>query len=548
MGAEVTDPDLLNQLNGAQEVTDPAILAQLNGNAPAHMGSTAPMDPASYSPTAGNSFLQNALIGSGKFFTDLDLGARQIGGEVSDRLLGTHNAPSLLQEAGNKQQIDAPIMATGGGRIGQLATGALVGSVMPGATTYAGAGAIGAGYGALQPVASGQSRFQNVGVGAGLGVAGQYAGNTLSSWLKSRAAQPIIDQGLTPAQQAAAAGGQGLGMRLTPGYASGNKALQQFEARLQSMPATSGPFNRLAANNQDVLNSAAANAIGESGNSVDSTVLANAHDRLADVFEGVRRPNSIVYTDPVASSAALDQIDQDASGLIPGSIRDNPLVSQFETLAGQGGVTGEQLGALSSKLGKAAYNNMSSPMGDREMGQALYAVKNHVDDMLASSLDGTDRNVYDAARGQYRNLMNLTSGNTVNPSSGNVSGPLLANLLQRKDKSGFLYGNNQIPMYQAARFAQAFKPVVGDSGTATRSAGGLTQMALAIPGGLFSRAYLSAPGQAIARAATAVPQAISGVGARALAPFAPALNYGLPGAFATLTPESSAAISGYLLK
>lgn len=317
--------------------------------------------------------------------------------------------------------------------------------------------------------------------------------------------------GLTPAQERAADAGQDLGMRLTPGQQTGSKVLQQVEARLQAVPSTSGPFNRLAAGNQRALNSAWAGpsgGIGQGGALVDSTVLSRAADRTGEIFDTARNANSIIAQDPAVTSKVLNGIDSDFEGLIPGSVRDNPLVARLESLTGQGAINGEQLGNLSSKLGRAANNQMTSPAGDRELGQALYAVKDHADDLLQSTLSGEDAATYAAARQQYRALMQLTArtGN-VNPSTGNVGGTSIADYLQAKDKGGFTFGRNQSDAYNAARFAQAFKPIVGDSGTATRSAG-LTQMLLALPGNALSWAYLR-PAAPLVRGLAQTPGAVT---------------------------------------
>ena len=317
-----------------------------------------------------------------------------------------------------------------------------------------------------------------------------------------------VPKGLTPAQQRAADQGTAMGMRLTPGQETGSTALQQFEAHLRSIPATSGPFNRLAAGNQNVLDQSWANRIGESG-IPDSVTLSQAADRTGLIFENARNPNSIVMQSPDVTKNVLDQIDTDFEGLIPGSIRSNPLVARFESMTGQGAINGEQLGQLSSQLGRAANNQMTGMGGDRELGQALYAVKDHADDLLQSTLSGEDAAAYAAARQQYRGLMQLTARTTnVNPSTGHVGGTSMANYLQMKDRPGFLYGNNQSPAYNATRFAQAFKPIVGDSGTATRSESGLASMALAIPGNLASWAYLN-PAAPLVRSAVAIPRAMS---------------------------------------
>jgi hypothetical protein len=203
----------------------------------------------------------------------------------------------------------------------------------------------------------------------------------------------------------------------------------------------------------------------------------------------------------------------------------------------EGSANAQQLGQLSSKLGRAAYKAMTSPSGDRDLGKALYAVKDHADDLVESTLSAAERAAYSTARGQYRNLMTLTSRTgIVNPSTGNVSGTALATKLQQADRPGFLFGKNQTPLYQAARFAQAFKPIVGDSGTATRSAhlfswpaalaehvaGGspleslLLGIAPRIAGNLAARTYLSPVGSLLTRGAMAAPGATASA-ARTLA-------------------------------
>jgi hypothetical protein len=99
----------------------------------------------------------------------------------------------------------------------------------------------------------------------------------------------------------------------------------------------------------------------------------------------------------------------------------------------------------------------------------------------------------------------------VNTGKGDVSGRSLANLLSQKDKRGFVFGENQTPMYDAARFSQAFAPIVGDSGTATRMPiQGAWDLVSRLPMNIAARAYTSTPAVEIALRA----QAASHAGAR----------------------------------
>lgn len=312
---------------------------------------------------------------------------------------------------------------------------------------------------------------------------------------------PDTPAGLTEGQAAALAQGKKMGMRVTPGQETGSRSLQQMEARMESNPFFSGPFNDIKIGNQKVLNRAAADAIGEFSDELSSPVLARANERIGKVFDDVASPK--VY--PLDGETLMNGIAitggyyDDVAGV---AIASQPLVKQAISMASKGSASGEQLRALSSKLGRAAKNQTSSAAGNRELGEALLAVKEHVDDALAATLTPQQQAAFATARQQYRNLMTLESSGVVNPSSGNVSGLNLAGALTRRDKSGFFYGRNNTPMYQAARFAQAFKPLVGDSGTATRTME-LTplNMMLSMPTRLAAQSYASGTAGAAARAA-----------------------------------------------
>jgi hypothetical protein len=305
---------------------------------------------------------------------------------------------------------------------------------------------------------------------------------------------PDPSAGLTAAQRAILERGKEMGFRTTAGQQTGSRSLQQMEARMESSPFTSGPFNTLKDQNQKVLNRATAQAIGVNADELSNPVLAKAQTNISNVYNQVSSPEvRPVNRDTLLNG--IDLIDNAFEGLTTQPLKGNIFVKQLQDFAMKGEASGNQLNTLSSKLGKRAKNEMTTAMGDRELGNALFQVKEMVDDALAQTLSQADRAKFQAARNNYRNLMTIRSNQgTINPSSGNVSGLNLASALTRKDPQGFVFGRNQTPMYEAARFAQAFKPLVGDSGTATRSME-LTPMSvlLAAPTNIAARAYTSQP-------------------------------------------------------
>lgn len=310
---------------------------------------------------------------------------------------------------------------------------------------------------------------------------------------------------LTPGQSAARTGfPQG---RLTPGQATGNKLLQRLEAKLESQPMTAGQFDKIKDANARSVNAAAAKAIGEKADNLSAEVLDRAVTRMGAVFDDVRddvvRPIS-----PQDFVTRMRAVGDEFEAISP-QFWNHPLVSRLVRHAEDGSAKGKDLGGLTSKLTREVHRQMTSPQGDRELGMALGKVKEYVDDLVEQGLSGDRLKQYQQVRGQYRNLSLMTSRvGAINPSTGNVNGSILANVLQQKDKAGFLFGRNQSEMYNAARFAQAFRPLVGDSGTATRMPlPSPTDFVLSLPFNLATRAYTSSPAVNAAVGAQSASQA-----------------------------------------
>ena len=480
-----------------------------------------------YDPTEGMSGTDKFLAGVGKAMTDVGRGVGQTFGLVSK------------DDIAESRKRDAALMNTGSGMagniLGNVATLAPT-AMIPGVNSVAGASVLGAATGLLQPSVSNTETFANTALGGIGGAAGQKLAQGVSRFLggnQNANAAANVGSGRAGAEATATGsvntsvtgGGAGFGsldptdtgflsegqrkimewgrengFRLTPGQASGSRGLQQLEAKLESQPMTSGTFNNIKQGNQSQLNRFAARSIGENTDSLSSDVLEAAKDRISGVYKMVADDRARKIN-PDQFLGRLAQIEDDFSGLIYSangdaiSPLDNPLVKRMFSYAADGKATGKQLQDLASKLGKAASDQMTSQGGNRQLGMAMFQAKELADDMLEQGLEGTTKTMFSDARGQYRNLMLLTGRQgVVNPSSGNVQGGALASALQSKDKNGFLFNKNQGDLYNAARFAQAFRPIVGDSGTATRSMiNNPLDFVSQVPINLATRAYASSP-------------------------------------------------------
>lgn len=546
-----------------------------------------------YDPTEGMSTTDRVLAGIGRGMT---AGGRAALQGIS-QLVGADSAGAgLVKQADIEEarRLDAPLMNTTAGKVGNVVgLGALAAptALVPGANTALGAAGIGAGLGALTTEGDMADRAQGAAFGAAGGVAGKYLGDGLGAgarWLRGafngrapalppsttpgalgqmppgttpgQIAPSMAAPGQTTMQQAAASlpqnvglnssqqqalnAGRALGFELTPGKAANNTTLQRIEAALQSNPMTARPFDAMKQRNAQRLGQIAAQAVGENADNLGAQVISQAEARMGAVFNKVA-DSTPVRLDPLATGARLKAIEDASEGLIGGngSLADNALFKRLDGFINEaGGATREQLRTLSSKLGKAAKNNMTTANGDRELGAALFDMKHLVDDQVLSTLQGAARDEFSTAMKQYGTLMQLTArNNVVNPSSGTVNPRALASLLQQKDRGGFLMGRNQSDLYNAARFAQAFPDIVGDSGTATRMMGAADWLT-SLPASTVSSLYLSPAGGAAARGAMGAAGA-AGRGASSLArvPAAvmgnPTVQAGMPGLLGVLTPE-----------
>lgn len=407
----------------------------------------APIDP-----TEGMTGTDKFLAGTGKAFVDLARGAGQMVGLVDQA------------DVDAAKERDTALMKTGAGMAGSFAgnlAAFLPTALIPGANTLTGAAAIGAASGALQPVASDESRLANVGIGAAGGAGGNLIGRGIGRLISP------VSKTITPRAEAIGRRAEEMGATLTPGQRTGSAALQKFEASMEAFPPTAGRMADLKAGNQAVINRAVARSIGENADTVTDEVLGAAEKRIGNIYKMVAG-NQKAKPDAQAISAQLAAIADDTKGVLQRPLDDHPLVGTFKQLM-DGEPTGRELQSLSSKLNRVISREMKSPGGDRDLGLALVKIKNMTDDALESTLQGKTLQQFREARSQYRNLINiLNRQGVVNESTGNVSAANLAGALKKADRKGFSYGRNDSDLYTAARFGQAFKPIVGDSGTATR--------------------------------------------------------------------------------
>lgn len=492
---------------------------------------------------------------------------------------------AVAAEVAEKRKMDAPLRAAPGGGFGYFLGDAAMAAplaLVPGANLERGSALAGGLLGLTQPTTGDESPVNNALIGAGFGEAGYRVGDFIGDLLRQRLgmqavpslnssgtstssagasaqATPGVAQstaavtatptirtttqanplnavgddafsGLTELQRQMRDWGLRQGFRLTPGQATGNKALERVEARLESMPLTSGTFDRIKANNATRLTRAFLKEIGESGDNITPDKLARAEERMGAIFEDVATRNSVPYDDTL--QAALSEIEQAAAReIVPesASVIRRQMENVLKLASENGGVLdGRAFQSVWSSLGRIVKAGGEKAHWAREMRNVLHdALERH-------ATDPADMESLRAVRQQWRTFSTITNRQGAITGTGQISPGAAAAAVRQNDKSGYTLGRTDSDWYNSLRFSTAFPRIVGDSGTATRTgAPDVTTMLAQIPFRIATGAYASSPGVRLAVGAQAAANSLAEATAPVLTPaarrFAAASPYGFAG-------------------
>lgn len=221
-----------------------------------------PAQPVTIGPVADdNSFLQNAVIGLGKSFTDLGQGVGQrLRGAVGDSLGDTLGLPTQA-DVDEKRRLDAPVMATAGGKVGDF-----VGNTIPtaaagyltGGLGLIGSTAAGGIQGAAAPTATGESVGGNAIAGMAGGAAGYGIGRGIGALADRSAAKAAAAQAANTSRDTAAGIAKDAGYVLPPSQTNPgmiNSALEGFSGKTATA-------QKASLKNQIVTNRLAAQELG----------------------------------------------------------------------------------------------------------------------------------------------------------------------------------------------------------------------------------------------------------------------------------------------
>lgn len=257
-------------------------------------------------PDPTGTFTENLAAGSGKAIVDTARGLEQIGPILERgvplparpflmagrkvREMITGRSPEVVQaEIDEAKKLDAPLMDTGGGMTGNIATQAALYAALPAANTARGAATVGAAIGATQPVAEGESRVKNIVVSGGAAGGTQAvlgkATTALQNRAANKAAQAADDQAYNAVRDQVLAQSQAAGYKVPPATVNPSlaaKAVESAGGKIHTEQAFS-------ASNQKVTDTLAREGLGlRKGDLLTEGKLADMRKQAGKAYEAIK--------------------------------------------------------------------------------------------------------------------------------------------------------------------------------------------------------------------------------------------------------------------
>lgn len=299
-------------------------------------------------------------------------------------------------------------------------------------------------------------------VRGGVALAGNKLGEVTGKVL-GRAAQPIRPGEMSKTQQLANESAERLGVNLSAGEASGNRALKWAESTTADLPIASGMASKRFQGNSKAMNTAALRAVGQQGDELTEAALAQARADTSALYKKVLDPAKIELDNSfrsevkaISGSKVMRELrDEDTEALL-GKFRDMPV--------GKVSVTGEWFQQNKTALDEAvrsAYIN-----GQPGKARALEQFEKALDRAAMRSLGTAGRDEYKQAQRQWANLRMLETGKVVE--NGNVMPGRLDQALTTRYKGAYKEGKIKGELPDVARLAGSLR-APPNSGTLPRS-------------------------------------------------------------------------------
>jgi hypothetical protein len=399
-------------------------------------------------PTEGMSGLGKFAAGAGKAFADVGRGIQQVAAMGPLNEEGRQRQAQVQESIDEAKKLDAPLMASGAGKTGYVAGGLAAmapTALVPGAGTLAGATALGAAQGALQPVASDESRASNVLMGGASGAVGKVAGDVASAGLGAIAGK--LGRARAPPVATEAGALMDKGYKLPPSYAKVAGAKPSvLDDMLEGFGGKIKTEQKFSAANQENTNRLVRSALGlTEGEEISKARLAQVREDAGQVYEAVKNYRGRFDVDP-QFDAGMQKIGRsttpvsspERAKLLQGSAQIKELVDNIRSAPS---FNPEEAIETVKQLRLDGKANIKGQADIKSLGRAQLQAADEIDGLISRTL-ARDKNAaglfqaYKEARTLIAKSYDVEKA--LNDASHNVSAQKLARIAQKSRMTGKL--------------------------------------------------------------------------------------------------------------
>lgn len=439
-------------------------------------------------PTDEMGFFDRLLAGAGKSVVDTAEGTKQaladaavaqsgrlsqvLRGVGADSLAGTLDqavgAPSLASsrdmeaQAAERRRLDAPLMDTGAGMLGNVAgqvaqmavpvgSGARLASMAGRAAPYIGAAGRAAAFTAAQPMVQGENRALEAAKSGAYGVAGQGVASGLGALGRGVVASKSAQDLMAAAERA--------GIRLTPAQLSDSNFMKTVSSALNRLPLTGG--ESVARAQREQFNRAVSKTFGEDASAINSGVYDAAKRRIGGQFDDITARNELPLGPDVMSG--LRGVSDEAQRFAGADV-EKAVTSAIDEVLGK---------SQNGKLPGRAYQSLDSRLGKiMKAGGEKAAFIGTLRDVLREGMDASisagDRAAWQTARAQYKNLKTIRDLVSKEVDDGISPSQLMGRVNASGAGKEAMASGRGGTLGELAKLGQKIKDPIPDSGTAQR--------------------------------------------------------------------------------
>jgi hypothetical protein len=419
---------------------------------------------------SGKSPLEKFRMGGTIGLGEIGLGVKQLRGKATPADVDAYRA-------GNAGLLEDPTVRSGNVSGHVLGSAPLM--MIPGGGSILGSTALGAGYGAVQPVGTGESRVDNTITGAA--VSGAVTGGLKTL---GRVAQPVVNKLTDEAKQAVELLRKA-GVRLSVGQQTGSRAAQGLERTLANNPYTGPSMGDAAEESARSYTRAVLKTAGVNADKAIPSVLGPAKNRIGSGIGNIYQRHSLDINSPQAAQA-IQQLEDEASRVLlgspgmhgmPGTNQISVQIARIRDIASKNG------GVLPGKTAHQVRSELQKLAKQPHVSEYAAELQEILDDALQTAAKGTDDFAQlGKLRSQYRNLMSISDAADTTANGVVHPGTLASRLKSGKyTKNSYRYGSGDTELADLARAGSTVIDRFPDSGTAARA--GAQLVAPSIVGG-----------------------------------------------------------------